>query len=244
MSWLRSYLLLLRWNALSQRVMLPLMLVVQALLAVGIVVGFAFLVPDLDDSTALHLATGAPTVGLLTVGLVLAPQAVARAKTEGTFEYMRAFPVPRLAHLLADLTVWLGTALPGLALAQAVAVWRFDLDYDVSPLIVLAVLLVALTATAVGYGIAYVTPPTATTLITQVVVFAVLLFSPVTFPAERLPDWLAAAHEVLPVASMAEILRTTLVTPPEGLPATPFLVVAAWGAAGFAVTYSVMVRRR
>lgn len=244
MSWLRSYGLLLRWHALGQRFMLPLILVVQALLAVGIVVGFAFLVPDLDPTTALYLATGAPTVGLLTVGLVLAPQEVARAKTEGTFEYARSFPVPRSAHLLADVSVRLGTALPGLVLAQAVAVWRFDLDYAVSPLVVPAVLLVALTATAVGYGIAYASPPMVTQLATQILVFAVLLFSPVTFPADRLPDWLAAVHQVLPVAAMAEIVRSTLTTPPDGVPLTPFLLTAAWCAAGLAAAHAVMVRRR
>ena len=58
--WLRSYHLLLRWNFLQVRSTLPLLLVVQTLISVGVVLGFSFLVPQMDAPTALYLATGAP----------------------------------------------------------------------------------------------------------------------------------------------------------------------------------------
>jgi ABC-2 type transport system permease protein len=40
--------------------------------------------------------------------------------------------------------------------------------------------------------------------------FFVMLFSPINFPAERLPSWLQAVHNVLPIEAMAELVRSTL----------------------------------
>ena len=121
MSALPSYLLLIRWNALRMKGFLPLAIVVQALFAFGIVVGYPLLFPELDPRTVLFLATGAPAITLITMGLVATPQMVAQARTEGSYEYMRSLPVPRILHLLADLTVWLVIVLPGVAFAMSFA---------------------------------------------------------------------------------------------------------------------------
>lgn len=242
--WLRSYLLLLLWNTIRLRYTLPLMLAIQTMLAVGIVVGFSFLIPTIDKDTALYLSTGAPTLGLITVGMVLAPQLVAQAKIEGTFDHNRALPVSRAAILAADLSLWLVTALPGLTLALLTAMLRFDLTLNVSPLVVPAILLVALTATAIGYAVAYAAAPTVANLVSQMIVFIALMFSPVNFPADRLPGWLQTAHHVLPFQHMAEAVRDTLATPTDGISAAPFGVLTAWCVVSLAITLRVMTRRR
>src|SRR4051812_20094865 len=179
--WLRSYLLLLRWSAVRLRHLLPLMLVIQICLSAGIIVGFGFLLPGIDPATALYLSTGAPTLGLITIGMVLAPQLVANAKTEGTFAYNQTLPVPRTAVLGADVTTWLVVATPGLLLGLLVAVLRFDLTLRVSWLVVPAMLLVALTATTVGFAIAYAATPPVTTMVSQLIIFLALMFSPINF---------------------------------------------------------------
>lgn len=241
--WLRSYGLLLRWNLLRQRAWLPMMVIIQTLLAGGIIVGFSFILPRADPVSALYLATGAPTVIMITVAMVMAPQQVATQKQEGFFDYYRALPVPRLAMLAADATVWTVVAIPGILLALGVAALRFDLSFAVSPLVVPAFLLAMLAAVAVGYGIAYASHPRITNLITQVIVFIALMFAPVNYPAERLPDWFAAVHQVLPFQYLAQAMRETLVVPAGGVPVLPFLVLAAWAVAGLAVTSRIMTRR-
>ena len=241
--WLRSYLLLLRWSALRLRYLLPLVLVIQVFLSIGIVLGFAFLLPSIDPATALYLSTGAPTLGLITIGMVMAPQLVAQAKTEGTFAYHQTLPVPRTAVLGADVTTWLLVGAPGLLLGLLVAVLRFDLTLRVSWLVVPAMLLVALTATTVGFAIAYAAAPPVTNMVSQLIVFIALMFSPINFPADRLPEWLQAIHLVLPFSAMARAVRDTLTTPPEGIALLPFAVLAAWCAAGLAITLRVMTRR-
>ena len=57
-----SFVTLLRWNLAQIGALLPLVVVVQALLAAGIIIGFGFIIPDIDPGTALFLSTGAPTV--------------------------------------------------------------------------------------------------------------------------------------------------------------------------------------
>jgi len=242
-SWLRSYWLLLRWNLLRSRTDLPLLFVVQTLLGVGVVIGFAFLVPAIDRSTVLYLSTGAPTVGLITVGMVALPQMVAHHKLTGIFDYVRAMPVPRLAMLAADASVWVALTLPGLAAALGVAALRFHLSFRVSPLVVPAVLLVAATCVAVGYAIGYAARPAITGMVTQVIVVVALMFAPVSFPADRMPGWLAAAHRWLPFEYMAQAIRETVNVPPGGVPVVPFAVLAGWLAVGLAVTYRIMTRR-
>lgn len=241
--WLRSYGLLLKWSLLRLRTYLPLIVSIQILLSVGIVLGFSLLVPQVDPVTALYLATGAPTVSLISVGMVLAPQMVAQQKARGVFDYHRAMPVARLAMLAADASVWLALALPGLVLALVVATLRFDLDLAVSPLVVPAVLLVALVAVAVGYGIGYLARPEVAGVITNLIVVIALMFSPINYPAERLPGWLAAVHQVLPFQHMAQAIRETVDVPAGGIPVLPFVMLAAWGLAGLAVTYRIMTRR-
>ena len=191
---LRSYRLLVRWQALRLKGFLPLAIVVQALFAFGIVVGYPLLFPEIDQLTVLFLATGAPAITLITMGLVALPQVVAQAKLEGTLEYMRSLPVPRMVYLAADLTVWLAIVLPGVAFAVVVGVWAFGLDLSVSLAIIPATMLVAITAAAVGYAMATVLPPMIAMLLTQVLVIGVLVFSPINFPASRLPEWLQSIH--------------------------------------------------
>jgi ABC-2 type transport system permease protein len=241
--WLRSYLLLMRWNLLRLRAVLPLLLAVQTLIAVGVVVGFTFLVPHPDTLTALYLSTGAPTVGLITVGMVAAPQVVAQQKATGTFDYQRAMPVPRLAMLAADATIWVVLALPGVIATLGIAALRFHLSLTVSPWIVVAILLVAACSVAIGYGIAYAAKPEVTGAVTQAVLLMALMFAPINYPAERLPHWLAAAHRWLPFTYMAQAIRETVNVPATGISPIPFLILAAWCVAGLGVTYRIMTRR-
>src|SRR5262245_5044220 len=229
---LRSYALLLRWNVLRVRTTLPLLIVLQTLLGIGIVIGFSFLVPDVDAATALYLTTGALTLGLITVGMVGAPQLVAQAKVSGIFDYQRAMPVPRLAMLAAAATVWVALALPGLIASMAVAALRFDLTFRVSPLAVPAVLLVAICSVGVGYGIAYAAKPELAGALTQLIFVVALMFAPINFPADRLPGWLAALHRWLPFTYMAQAIRDPVSVPPSGVPATPFVVLRGWSVVG------------
>ncbi|QFG24147.1 ABC transporter permease [Actinomadura sp. WMMB 499] len=239
-----TYATLLRWTIAQTGAVLPLVIVVQSLLAAGVIVGFGFLVPGIDTAAARFLSTGAPTVLLVVVGLVMVPQGVAQARAGGTFTYLRALPVPRPLLLLADVTVWLAVALPGVPVALVVAHLRYGFGYSFDwPLLAAASVLTAVTATAVGYAVAVLLPPLLAQLATQILVFFVLLFSPITFPAARLPEWFRSVHGLLPFQPSADLLRAGLLSDVHSASPRDLAVLLAWCAFGLAVSTRALTRR-
>jgi ABC-2 type transport system permease protein len=233
----------MRWQFLRQRSFLPVMFVIQLLLAVGVIYGLALLLPDIDPSTALYLSTGAPTLSLLILGLNVVPQEVTQSRLMGRHDYFRALPVPRLAPLAAEVSFWLLVQIPGTVLALIVASLRFDVGLHIGWAVVPAILLVALTGAAVGYALAISLPPQVTGLITSFLSVLILLFSPLNFPAERLPDGLQLLHRVLPIQYMADVVRGSLTGHYDDPALLAFVVVTAWCAAGLAISYRAAVRR-
>jgi ABC-2 type transport system permease protein len=243
--WLRSYVHLLHWQALRMKPIIPLALVGQLFTGVGAVIGLGFFLPQIDPQSALYLATGAPTLTLVTLGLVLVPQMVADAKSKGSFDYMWSLPIPRMAFLAADLTIWILVVLPGVFLALVVGATRYDFTLTISPLVVPAFMLVVLMATGVGYAIAHLSPQAELVpVITNFIVFCLFLFSPINFPIERLPNWLAAIHQVFPVKYAADAIRGTLTDLPNSGLEKAFLVLALWCLGSLGLTYMIFSRRR
>ena len=242
--WLRGYFLMVKWVFLTYRMWLSLFLAVEIGIAIGMIYGISFFYPGITPEIAKYLTTGAPTLILLVSGLVMVPQIVAQARTEGTFDYIWSLPVPRMAHLAADATNMFGSVLPGVILAVVLGSIHFDFSLDISLLVIPAVILIAMCGTFIGYAIAFVIPkPMMVNVITQIMSFVVMLFSPVMFPAERLPGWLQAIHKVLPIQYMADLTRGTLTDLDVNL-GLAFIIVGAWCFAGFIVTSYVVQRRR
>lgn len=240
---MRAYSLLLQWRFRRTAAALPLIVVVQAAFALGVVLGFPLLLPSLDAESVLYLITGAPAIALISLGLVGVPQDVSQAKIDGSLDFARSLPVPRVGVLLADLTVWLMSALPGMAVAVLAGALRFDLALHPTLWAIPIVLLVALTSSAVGYAIAIACSPATAGMISQVLAVLVLMFSPLAFPSDRLPGWLGAVHEVLPIEAMGELVRGALTGSTVGALTRPISMLVAWAAASVAVAWTMMARR-
>lgn len=243
--WLQSYVLMMRWELLSMRLILPVMVAVQFLIGAGIVVGFGFLFEDISVTQATYLATGGAVLPMLTLGLVMVPQQVAEHKLMGTYAFLFSLPVPRMAMYFAGLTVYSAVALPPAVAALLVGALRYDLALAPSLLAVPAALLVVSVASAVGYAVGHLVPhPRLIALITQLMIFVITIFSPINFPAERLPEWLQAVHSVLPIEHAAILARSTLA---EGLVTgdtwRSWLILGAWTVVAFAATARVIFRR-
>jgi ABC-2 type transport system permease protein len=241
--YMRSYFLMLKWQALSQKPILPINAVVQIMVAVGFIIGLSYFYPNLDASTARYLTTGAPTIILLMVGLVLLPQIVGNSRKEGTFDYIWSLPIPRMIYIAADATIWVAVTLPGVIVALAMGSAYHHFGLNISPLVVPAILLVAASGVFLGYIIALAPPkPEIGALITQILVFVIMLFSPILYPASQLPGWLETVHKFLPFQYMADLARGTLTNLDVNL-GLAFIVVGAWCLAGFIATL-FLVRRR
>lgn len=228
MATVRQTLLLMQWQARRLTEALPLLVVVQVLLSVSTIYGYGMLAGNPTGADALYLATGAPTVALITVGLVMTPQIVAQAKTEGSLDWLRTLPVPRLLFLVSDLLLWMVLALPGVVLGVFAGVWRFGVHLSVAPWLVPAAMAISLTAAAVGYSLATLLKPALANLLTQVLVFVILLFSPISYPVERMPEAVQAVQAFLPFQPMAEVMRAGLASADFTVSAQSVAVLAAW----------------
>jgi ABC-2 type transport system permease protein len=217
---------------------------IQIMLSLGIVIGFTYLMPSPDPGTILYLATGAPTLILIITGLNILPQQIATAKVEGYVDFMRTWPVKRSVIITADSLLWLLITIPGIAISTLCAHLIFDPGYAISWTVIPALLLIAFTSIGVGYGIAYALPPNASLALSQVIVFGSLMFSPINFPMERLPDWLQSLHTVLPLYSMAEIMRAALADTAFSASTGNFVNVAIWCVVGYGGAIFILNRTK
>ena len=132
MTWLRQYGLLLRWQFLNLKTSIPIVLVVQIFIGVGTVLGYSFLLDDIDETTGKFFATGASTLALITLGLVFLPQGISEMKSRHTFEYLWALPISRFAFVAADFTIWMLVLLPSVIITLLVGSWRYGFDLDIT----------------------------------------------------------------------------------------------------------------
>lgn len=228
--WVGGYRTMLRWQLASLRTLLPLLTAIQVLVGAGFVLGIALLFDDISPTAALFVSTGAPVMNLLMVGLILGPQLVAQQKAQQSYDFLQALPVPRTMTGLAWYTVTLIGGLPAVVVSLLVAQLRYGITFTVSPAVVAAVLLTAFTGTMLGYALGHALPnPMSIQLVEGVLRFVVFGLSPILFPAEQLPGWLAALSWWLPFGHMAVIVRDSLAPEMVADAAISYLVVAIWG---------------
>lgn len=243
--WLDSFLAMLRWELTNVRLMLPLLMLAQALSGAGLVLGFGLLIPSLPPQIAAYLVTGAAVVTLIMVGVVVGPQLVAQQKMEGSYDFMWSLPVPRSAAAVAWVTLNTVIAIPGMLAALLAGALRYDVGFDVSLMVIPAVLITLVSGTLLGYALSHAIPkPEVTLLLSQVLIFVIFGFAPIAYPADNLPSWLATTHQYLPFVHMANVVRDSLV---DGLATDvghSYLVLAIWSVVTVAVTAAVLRRRK
>ncbi len=240
----KSYFLMMRWQLLSIKTVLPFIVVIQIIIAAGTVYGLGYMYPAIDPLSAKYIVTGATTMTLIALGLVMIPQNVAQMKERKAFDYLWSLPVPRSVFLIADFTIWTGIVTPGVILALIIGSAKYDFGLHISPLIIPAFILVALTAVSVGMSIAHLSPsPMLTALISNVIIFSLFLFSPINFPVERLPAVLSHIHMVLPIKYMADLVRGTLTTGLVKNITSAFGIVSIWCVISMMSLYVVFTKR-
>lgn len=209
-SYLKKLKGVIRWSLVRNKYLVPVFSLAQAIFAVAIICGMALFIPELDDASMFYLASGALSLGIIAVGCVLAPQIVSETKQNGIFEYQRTLPVSRSAILLADIIIWGIASLPGVITGSITAVLRFDISLNITVQSFLIILLSQFTTICIGFCIAYWFPPNVMALATQMIMIGGLLFSPISYPAERLPNWTIYIYQVLPFVPLSNLIRNTV----------------------------------
>jgi ABC-2 type transport system permease protein len=70
------------------------MAVAQVFMGAGMAVMYGFFYPEVDEVTALYIATGTPTLALIPLGLLMLPESVNQQRLEGTFDFIWSLPAP------------------------------------------------------------------------------------------------------------------------------------------------------
>ena len=242
--WLRSYAMMLRFDLRGLGQWLAFGLVIQVLMGAGMAVMYGFYLGDVPPEVGAFMASGVPAIALIPIGFVMVPNMVAQQRIAQTYEFLWSLPVPRLAAAASTFTVFTLMAVPGVAIALGVGAWNYGVQLSVSPMIVPAVLLTSLMTTSVGFGMAHaVKNPVTVNFLTNMIVFFVLLFSPIVVPIAQFPDWLASVHRVLPFYHMAQVIRDALSSGLVTDVGLSYLVLSAWTIVGWSATAWVVGRR-
>ena len=242
--WLTSLRSMLRFDLARARQWAALMVIIQVLMGVGMALIYGFFYPRVSHQTALLITTGTPTLALIPLGFVLVPASVGHQKLEGTFDFIWSLPVPRSAQVVSTFLLFTLLSLPGAALALVVSSWYYGVSLSISVLL-LPALLCAVMAVSVGFGMALlIANPLLTNLVTNALMFVVLLFTPIVFPPGHLPEWLFAVDRALPFYNMAEVIRAGLTTGLVTDLGTAYLILSGWTVAGWVMTAWVVGRRR
>ena len=243
--WLHSYRTMLRFEFINLRTWVVIALLIQLLMSAGMVFMYGFYFGDMPSAVQTFLVTGIPALALVPIGFVLVPSMIMQHKLRDTYDFVWSLPVPRAAAAAATFTISAAIGIPGTALALWIADLRYDVAISVSPAAVAAILLVSLMATSVGFAFGHAIPdPRLANLLTNLIIFLVLLFSPIVVPIELFPDWWAAVHRILPFWHMAVVVRAGLT---DGLIATSvsssYLVLGAWTIGSWLLAAWVVGRR-
>jgi ABC-2 type transport system permease protein len=243
--WYQSLGAMLRWYLTSMRLLLPLFVVVQMMVAAGFSVGISFFFEEITPEAALFLGTGASIIALILAGVVVAPQLIADEKEAGTYEFTWSLPMPRSANITAWVLLNAVIGIPSMLAALLIADWRLGLDFAISWTIVPAVVLAVTCGTLIGSAMAHAIDRTSIIqLLSQVFAFGILGFTPITYPLENLPAWLGSFHQVLPFYHMGVVIRYGLTNGPgEGIWVS-YGVVFGWTLAAAALTAAVVGRRK
>jgi ABC-2 type transport system permease protein len=243
--WADGYRSMLQFETRSLRRYLTLGLVVQVLMGAGMALMYGYYLGDLSPNQQTFIVTGIPALAMIPVGFAMVPASIMDHKIRNTYDYVWSLPVPRAVAAAATFTIFTALAIPGTAVAILIAAMIYQIDLQVSWAIVPAVLLTSAMSTSVGYALGHVIPePRITNLITNMVIFLVLLFSPIVVPIEQFPDWWASVQRVLPFWHMSVVIRGGLT---DGLLAGPvgtsYVALIAWTVAAWVAAGRVVAKR-
>lgn len=234
---------LIWWSVMRHKILLPTFSVTQVVLALAIVYGLALLMPNLTYQDTIYLSSGAITIGIIAVGCVLAAQIVSSAKQDGIVAYQKTLPVSRISIIFADVIIWSLASFPGVVMSCIAAVIRFNITLHVGLVSILMIILTQITMVLIGFSLAYWLSTNAMALATQVIMIGGLLFSPITYPASRLPDWLASFYNFLPFVPTGNLIRATLFDF-GAFSIFNLSVIIAWAIVAFVLSVLALVRRR
>lgn len=237
-----QFLGLIRWSIIRHKNLFIVFSLTQIFLSLGVVFGISLMTEPKTKIDAVYLASGAMTLGVIAVGCVLSAQIINTAKIEGVIKYQRTLPVRRSLILISDLFIWSIASLPGVFMSHFASHLRFRFGAEINLKSIFIILLIQICMISIGFCIAYLFTPNVVGLVSQIIMIGGLLFSPILFPADRLPAWIGNVYEKLPFVPASQLIRSQLFNQGAFL-SENLLVIIIWGLIGVSFSLYVLEKR-
>ncbi len=164
-----------------------------------------------DPKSLLYIASGAAIFSVATEGIGTLAQRVGVLKRDGMMVYYASLPISRAALLASMVLARLVLVLPGLVTPILAANVLYDAGFEVSPALLVVLPLTCLALSAVGLAIGMLIDDIELiVVITNLLIFVLLLAAPVLIPPESLPAPLRLISYLLPPTYAADALRGAL----------------------------------
>ena len=211
-------------------------LIITLGIPIGVLVFFSVVdvLPTGDGPAVDFLVPGVIAISVAGTGLVAVAIQTAFERKYGVLKRLGGTPLPRWGFLAAKGIAVATILVLQTGLIVAIALGGLDWRPEAGALAVpVAVLLGAITCTAIGLLLAGTLRAEATLAVSNALFLVLLVISGVTFDAGALPDALASFGRALPVGAVAEALRAGFAG--DGFAVWPLLTLAGWGAVAIAV---------
>lgn len=206
------------------------------LMPVAMVFGLSRIGGGLNDANSLlYIVSGAAIFSVATEGVATLAQRIGVIKNDGMMVYYASLPISKASFVAAMVLSRLLLIMPGLITPMIAAGLMYDVDFVISPALVIVLPLSCLALSAIGLAIGtLIDSMELIVVITNLLIFVLLLAAPVLIPPESLPLPLRIVGYLLPPTYAAEALRHTLTGDLDAVFALDLAVLAAMTVLGLA----------
>lgn len=214
--------------------------VIQAVFAAAIIWGIPLISGETNEP--LRLLAASWHLGLIAVGLAVAPQVLAEWKADGYFQELSRLPVPRATLVFAELSSWVVVASPGILITPMFIWLRFDAVPHLTVQVLLVLLLAELIYIGMGLCLVLLFSLEFVQVISQVLMVFAMLFTPILFPVERLPGWLRQVQDFFPFLPLNSVLVTEIGH--SSAASTNLAIPVCWAVIAFTISAYVLTKRQ
>jgi ABC-2 type transport system permease protein len=187
-------------------------LIFAGVLPVTMVFGFPRMGTSIASMDSLiYIISGATIFAAANDGLYTLAVRLGQMKKDGVLLYYMSLPISPIAFICAQMLSRLLITLPGMVITILAGVLLYDVPLSFSPWIFVLLLLCGLAFSAVGMTLGlYIENLELLQVITNLLLFMVILVTPVFTTIEALPMFLRPVAYVMPTTYAAAALRAAL----------------------------------
>ncbi|WP_447041108.1 ATP-binding cassette domain-containing protein [Streptomyces sp. DSM 118878] len=164
-----------------------------------------------DPESLLYIVSGAAVFSVATEGIATLAQRIGVIKNDGMMVYYASLPISKASFVAAMVLSRLLLIMPGLVTPVIAATLMYDVDFQVSPALLVVLPLSCLALSAIGLAIGtLIDSMDLIVVITNLLIFVLLLAAPVLIPPDSLPLPLRVLGYLMPPTYAADALRHTL----------------------------------